>query len=37
MPVRELLGLSGIFVGAGLLFAWAKLRLWEWRRERGLD
>ncbi len=36
MPVRELIGWSGVFIAGPLLLAWGKVRLWEWQRERGL-
>lgn len=31
MPYRELIGVSGFFVGGWVLLAWVKLRLWDWQ------
>jgi hypothetical protein len=35
--MRQLIGLSGFCVGIPLLVGWAKWRIWEVRRDRGLD
>ena len=34
LAVRTLLGLSGFFVAAPLLIAWAKVRYWDWLNAR---
>ena len=31
---RQLLGLSGFAIGIPLLFAWGKVRFWEWQKRR---
>lgn len=35
--MRALLGLSGFCVGIPLLLGWVKSRIWELRRDRGLE
>ena len=32
-----MLTLSAFCIGIPLIAGWCKWRLWEWRRERGLD
>lgn len=34
MPVRTLIGLSSFFVAVPLLYAWCKIRYWDWLKSR---